>query len=192
MPAAKPYEVLLARSITSSRVLNLKIDCTGPNIYGLNKRIFRLNHKKLTPNANGTSSWAMVIESVTSEKIVGSTKNPEFPHFFPPSSNFAPSLLPKYDQETILFTFFMSNYIVLLTNHFTYQFRCTSRSFVGFPHRFVDLNKYSFYISVLCFAVSYSNSPCKISLANGLPTFRLRVSSTDLATNATTMNRMLI
>lgn len=33
IPPAKPYEVLLARSITSSRVLNFRIDWTGPKIY---------------------------------------------------------------------------------------------------------------------------------------------------------------
>jgi len=31
-PAARPYVVLLARSTTSSMSLNLRMDCTGPNI----------------------------------------------------------------------------------------------------------------------------------------------------------------
>lgn len=37
-PAAKPYIVLLAHSITSSMSLNLIIDCAGPKIYKIKKK----------------------------------------------------------------------------------------------------------------------------------------------------------
>lgn len=39
IPAAKPYVVLLARSMTSSSVLNFRIDCTGPKICKLSKKL---------------------------------------------------------------------------------------------------------------------------------------------------------
>lgn len=51
-----------------------------------------------------TSSWAIVMLSVTLEKMVGSTKYPLLPNFFPPHSNFAPCVLPN----SIYFNIFCS------------------------------------------------------------------------------------
>lgn len=122
--ATSPKSELLALSITSSIVLNLKISWTGPKIcnkwcvWGWKTLKLYYCPNALKPQqrcgypkkARDTSSLAIRMSSVTLENTVGSMKKPFLPSPLPPHSSLAPSATPLWMSSRILLYCFLSIY----------------------------------------------------------------------------------